>query len=118
MHKSNLVLSGILSISVLTIAALVPNSLLGQTTIPKALAAVSGISYDIGTPTVRDYWISPTGNNSNTGDQNSPITTIGHAWELVPQGTTLQTGFRFHLLPGTYNSTDLWVENRDRKSVV
>ncbi len=112
MHKGNRVLFGIVSISVLTIAALVPTSLLGETTTPKALAAGSGISYDIGSPTVRDYWISPTGNNNNSGEQNSPIATIGHAWELVPQGTTLQTGFRFHLLPGTYSSPDLWVENR------
>lgn len=111
MNKKNLFLASIFSISVLTLTAVVPSSILGESTTPKAFAA-SSFNYDIGNPNVRDYWISPTGNNNNSGDQSSPLATIGRAWEMVPQNTTLQTGFRFHIMSGTYNASDLWLQDR------
>lgn len=111
MNKKNLFLAGIFSISVLTLTAVVPSHILGESTTPKAFAA-SSYSYDIGNPNVRDYWISPTGNNSNSGDQSNPFATIGRAWEMVPQNTTLQTGFRFHIMSGTYSIPDLWLQDR------
>ncbi len=110
MKKKNLFLASIFSISVLTLTAVGPSSILGESITPKAFAA-SSFSYDIGNPNVTDYWISPTGNNNNNGDQSNPIATIGRAWEMIPRNTTLQRGFRFHVLAGTYNASDLWLED-------
>ena len=46
---------------------------------------------------MRNYYISPTGSDSNTGiDQSHPIATFNHAWQFLCPGDTLW------LMDGTY----------------
>ncbi|MBP8000780.1 MAG: right-handed parallel beta-helix repeat-containing protein [Chloroflexi bacterium] len=59
--------------------------------------------YDIGNPTLTNLYISPTGNDSNTGTSpDTPLQTITAAWNLIPTGTLSTTGYQINLLPGTY----------------
>lgn len=70
------------------------------------------LTYAIGSPNVRDYWLSASGNDSNPGTQAQPFRTFSHAWSLVPLNTALTTGFRFHVLSGSYSAPDLYIEDR------
>lgn len=70
------------------------------------------LSYNIGSPSVHDYWIATNGNDSNPGTQAQPFRTFSHAWSLVPLNTQLSTGFRFHVLSGAYSAPDLYIEDR------
>ena len=74
--------------------------------------SVDDLTYQIGSVSVQDYWISTTGNDSNPGTQAQPFATFTHAWSLVPLNTTLTSGFRFHVLTGTYSAPDLYIEDR------
>jgi hypothetical protein len=59
--------------------------------------------YDIGSPTLTDLYISPYGDNGNSGASRSePLQTIGEAWSRIPEGTLSGAGYRLNLLPGTY----------------
>lgn len=59
--------------------------------------------YVIGNPTLRDLYISPSGNDGNSGSSRSqPLRTIGAAWDRIPAGILSGTGYRLNLLPGTY----------------
>jgi hypothetical protein len=59
--------------------------------------------YDIGNPTLTDLYISPAGDDGNSGDSRSePLRTIGAAWSRIPGGPLSGTGYRLNLLPGTY----------------
>jgi hypothetical protein len=58
--------------------------------------------YDIGTPTLTELWVSPTGNDANSGlTMDVPLRTLTAAWGKVP-ATLTSTGYRINLLPGTY----------------
>lgn len=70
------------------------------------------LTYNIGSPNLQEYWLSPSGNDSNPGTQAQPFRTFSHAWSLVPLNTALTTGFRFHVLSGTYSAPDLYIEDR------
>ncbi len=69
-------------------------------------------TYHIGTVSVQDYWISPSGNDSNDGSQTAPFASFSHAWSLVPRNSPLTTGFRFHVTAGSYSAPDLYIEDR------
>lgn len=59
--------------------------------------------YSIGQPSLADLYVSPTGNDANSGlNRAAPLQTIGAAWSRVPEGTLSGTGYRLNLLPGTY----------------
>lgn len=70
------------------------------------------LTYNIGSPNVHDYWISTIGDDSNPGTQAQPFASFAHAWSLVPLNTTLTTGYRFHILTGSYSAPDLYIEDR------
>ncbi len=70
------------------------------------------LTYTIGTPNVHDYWISTIGDDSNPGTQAQPFASFTHAWSLVPLNTPLTTGYRFHILTGSYSAPDLYIEDR------
>lgn len=77
---------------------------------------LSDLRYDIGSPTVTDYYIDPTsGRDTNTGrSQSSAFKTLTHAWNVIPQNHTLTTGYRINILPGTLPESALpnYLENR------
>ncbi len=77
-------------------------------TVPTSPEPVSGLRYDIGTPTVRDIWVSPTGNDNNTGaSRGTPLATLGAAWRMIPNGTLTGTGYRIMMMSGNYPENTL-----------
>lgn len=90
----------------------IPSPTATPSTTPSPTPSEDDLTYQIGTVSVQDYWISTTGNDSNPGTQAQPFATFTHAWSLVPLNTTLTTGFRFHVLTGTYSAPDLYIEDR------
>ncbi len=67
-----------------------------------ALAAAGPTYYDIGTPTLSELYVSPSGSDDNTGASPAqPLRTLTAAWNRVP-ATLTATGYRLNLLPGTY----------------
>jgi hypothetical protein len=67
-------------------------------------APLNASDYDIGSPTLTELYISPGGDDANTGQSaSSPLRTLTAAWSKIPAGATLTaTGYRLNLLPGTY----------------
>jgi hypothetical protein len=62
-----------------------------------------GEFYTIGSPTLTDLYVSPTGSDQNNGrSRTNPLQTIGAAWRQIPTGELSSTGYRINLLPGTY----------------
>lgn len=63
-----------------------------------------------------DVWIDPVGgDDANDGaDRSRPLRTVAEAWNRIPQGTELTTGYRLRLLPGRYPEAELvpYWENR------
>lgn len=72
------------------------------------------LAYDIGNPIVKDYWISPQGDNNNVGDSTHPFQTFEHAWNMIPANQQLTTGYRIHLTAGSYaqETVPSYLENR------
>ncbi len=62
--------------------------------------------YDIGNPTLTDLWVDPLqGNDTNSGNsRTNALATLTEAWNRIPQGTPLATGYHIHLVTGTYDS--------------
>ncbi len=60
--------------------------------------------YDIGNPMLVDVYVDPiNGNDANTGDTAaSALRTIAEAWNRIPMGVELTTGYHIHLLAGDY----------------
>lgn len=59
--------------------------------------------YNIGEPVLIDVYVSPSGNDDNSGATRSePLRTIGAAWSRIPEGALQGTGYRINLLPGSY----------------
>lgn len=63
------------------------------------------LPYDIGSPQLTPLYVSPDGNDSNSGATTAEaLQTITEAWERIPMGTTLtETGYHIRILPGTYS---------------
>ncbi len=58
--------------------------------------------YDIGSPNTTALYISPNGNDANSGlIRTAPLRTIAHAWDLIH--SNLSHGWSVELLPGTYS---------------
>lgn len=69
--------------------------------VPAAFATVA--DYDIGNPVLSELFISPTGDDANSGTSPaSPLRTLTAAWGKIPTGALTGTGYRLNLLPGTY----------------
>lgn len=64
-------------------------------------------SYDMGTPTVTDWWVDPVrGNDANNGtSRTQAFRTLTQAWNRIPLNTNLTTGFRINLTAGTYTES-------------
>lgn len=60
--------------------------------------------FDIGTPVLTVLWVNPTqGNDNNDGTTpQSALQTIFGAWQKIPVGVPLETGYHIKLMPGTY----------------
>ncbi|MBP7686529.1 MAG: hypothetical protein KA765_01415, partial [Thermoflexales bacterium] len=68
---------------------------------PATIAAEA--DYDIGNPTLTEIYVSPTGDDANSGaSPASPLRTLTAAWGQIPAGALTTTGYRINLLPGTY----------------
>lgn len=72
--------------------------------------------YVIGSPTITEYYVDPiNGSDSNDGfSRTSPKQTVTNIWNSIPTNSTLSSGFRINLLPGTYTADHLpnYWENR------
>jgi hypothetical protein len=71
---------------------------------------------ELGTFTGTDIWIDPVGGDDarDGHDRTSAMRTVNAAWERIPAGATLTSGFRLRLVAGTYpqaTSVNYW-ENR------
>ncbi len=66
-------------------------------------------SYDIGSPTVTEYYVDPAdGSDQNSGTSlETPWRTVTHAWNQIPNSTTLTQGYRFNLMNGDYGEEEL-----------
>ena len=60
--------------------------------------------YNMGTPVLTQIWVDPVhGNDANAGDTlPTAIRTLVEAWNRVPRGTALTTGYQFNLVAGDY----------------
>ena len=59
--------------------------------------------YEIGSPSVIDLYVSPSGSDGNDGlSRPAPLKTIGAAWAKIPQDELYTTGYQINLLPGQY----------------
>ena len=69
-----------------------------------AISAVNAASScSIGTVTTTSVYVSPSGNDANTGlSRSSPVQTIGAAWQIVRANPS--RGWAIELMPGTYTS--------------
>lgn len=63
-------------------------------------------SYEIGSlNNIRDIWVSPTGNDSNSGSSSSnPLRTVAAAWNQIAQSAELDRPHRIQIRQGTYAS--------------
>ena len=69
----------------------------------------SPYAYDIGSPSVVDYYIDAT-NGSDDANGTSTGTawrTVQHAWNQIPTSSALSQGYRLNLMNGTYGSDEL-----------
>lgn len=69
----------------------------------------SPYAYDIGSPSVVDYYIDPVkGSDYNNGTTpNAAWQTVEKAWNTIPSERELSTGYRINLLDGNYGSENL-----------
>lgn len=67
-------------------------------------SAPAASPYDIGTPTLRELHVSPTGDDSRDGlTPATALRTMTAAWTQIPSDATLATtGYRINLAAGTY----------------
>ena len=61
-------------------------------------------AFDVGTPTVTDIWVDPTGGDDagSGASRDQALRSLSAAWQRVPIGTTLATGIRINLVAGVY----------------
>src|SRR5690349_5496596 len=72
------------------------------------IRAAAGARYDIGAPVLTDLFVSPTGSDDNPGTtREQPLKTVEAAWEKIPMGVPLDTGYHIWLLPGQYPLEDV-----------
>ncbi len=66
--------------------------------------SVATSAYPIGQPTLTELYVSPSGDDANSGFAlDAPLRTLTAAWGKIPAGVALTTtGYRINLLPGTY----------------
>lgn len=76
---------------------------------PNYAQSLSPYAYDIGSPSLVDYYIDPVkGSDFNNGTtQNAPWQTVEKAWNSIASERELGTGYRINLLNGTYGSDNL-----------
>jgi hypothetical protein len=78
--------------------------------------ALAPRTYDIGNPTLQDIWVDFTrGNDTFSGQsRDKALKTLTAAWELIPSGTPLKTGYRIMLAAGSYPEDAIpeYLENR------
>jgi lysophospholipase L1-like esterase len=73
-----------------------------------SVRAQSGVYYDMGTPVLTDLYVSPNGSDDNPGTtREQPLKTLEAAWERIPKGTPLESGYHIWLLPGQYLAEDI-----------
>jgi hypothetical protein len=85
-------------------------TLLGSASCAKSAQGMDPRYYDIGSPTVTDVWVDPTGgDDSRSGATRAQaLRTVTAAWNRIPMGTTLTTtGYRLMLVAGTYPESSL-----------
>jgi hypothetical protein len=85
-------------------------TLLGGTSCAKPAQSMDPRYYDIGSPTVTDVWVDPTGgDDSRSGTSRAQaLRTVTAAWNRIPMGTTLATtGYRIMLVAGAYPESSL-----------
>jgi len=84
-------------------------STIGFLTIPtvSAQSEFNTPPYDMGNPTVTDIFINPTtGNDANDGaTPETALQSLDTAWQRIPRGETLTTGYRLNLSAGNYPDT-------------
>jgi Right handed beta helix region len=85
-------------------------------TLLAAPCALAATPYDIGSPVLRDVFVDPSGgSDSNSGDSRAAaLRTLAEAWNRIPQGTALTTGYRIQLMAGTHprSSVPVFMESR------
>ncbi|MCW2996362.1 MAG: hypothetical protein JWQ18_3857, partial [Conexibacter sp.] len=65
-------------------------------------------AYAIGTVTVTDLWVDPVNGSDDAWGTTraTALRTLDAAWRRIPQATTLSTGVRIRILPGTIAAGD------------
>ncbi len=66
--------------------------------------------YDMGSPTLMNLYVSPTGNDNNSGASSAtPLQTIRGAWRKMQASGFATTGYKVNFAPGSYYS-DLYLD--------
>jgi len=84
----------------------VPGALDAQ--VPSSFPTTITGAYDIGTVDVSDLWVDPAGGSDDAAGTTraTALRTLDAAWRRIPQATTLTTGVRIRILPGTIAEGD------------
>ena len=70
--------------------------------------------YSLGTPVLTDVWIDPVnGNDARSGASRAlALRTLTEAWNRIPTGVPLSSGYRLLLTAGTHTETPGWYADR------
>ena len=85
---------------------------------PSSDGSPSPSAYDIGSPTLVDFWVDPVnGDDGNSGSsQAQALRSVAEAWNRVPNGLALTVGYRIFLMAGEYPEDNLppsgWMATR------
>jgi hypothetical protein len=107
------------AVAVAVVAAVIPSSAGHAVTTGCGSGELSSVGnvrggphYDMGTPTFIDIWVSPSGDDTNSGaSPSAPLATVQEAWRRIPAGT-LTAAYRIRLMSGTYTGQAPFLEDR------
>ncbi len=65
--------------------------------------SLTELRYEVGSPSVVEYFVDPVnGSDSNSGrSAGEAYRSLTSAWNAIPQGVSLTTGYSISILPGT-----------------
>ena len=81
--------------------------------VPSSAGAALDVEWDLDAFAGTDIWVDPVnGDDASSGaERSASLRTVGAAWQMIPGGQPLTTGYRIMLAPGTYpqeGSVNYW----------
>lgn len=78
--------------------------------------SLTELRFDIGSPSITNLYVDPTSgsDSSNGASPSTAFRSLTQAWNSIPQGSTLSTGYKINILPGTLSESAIpnYLESR------